>query len=452
MLRNLVILSVLALSCDALAQPQEDKSTVSNYYNLLVGKNDVQYDTLMKDVIERVKQDYVETVTDKALYEAAIEGMLSSLDPHSTFLNEKEFQDMRASTKGEFGGLGMEVTMEKGFVKVISPYEDSPAFKAGVKVGDFITMIDGQVVKGLSLTQAVDKLRGKPRTKVKVTIYRESTNESYDLMLTREIIKIVPVKSKLVGNAEVALIKISSFNETTGALVRKEFFKLADQAREKKSELRGIVLDLRYNPGGLLDQSREVSELFMENGTIVSTKGRIPEANQVYTANGHDISEGLPIVILINGGSASASEIVAGALQDNKRALIVGTKSFGKGSVQTVMPLAGGTAMKLTTSRYYTPLGHAIQANGITPDVVVEEAVVTPVKNPFKTTEASLNKHLAKEPDLTAKSLNQAQSQATPSEQTATGITQIKETEDYQLLRAIDIVKGMALYSERLSH
>lgn len=449
--RNLLTLVFLLFTHEAVAQGQEEKSAVSTYYNMLVGKNEVQYDILMKDVIERVKQDYVESVTDKMLYEAAIEGMLSSLDPHSTFLNEREFQDMRASTKGEFGGLGMEVTMEKGFVKVISPYEDSPAFKAGVKVGDFITMIDGQVVKGLSLTQAVDKLRGKPRTKVKITIYRENTNESFDLLLTREIVKLIPVKSKLVGNSEVALIKISSFSETTAALARKEFFKLAEQAREKKSELRGIVLDLRYNPGGLLDQSREVAELFMENGTIVSTKGRIPEANQVYTANGHDISEGLPIVVLINGGSASASEIVAGALQDNKRALVVGTKSFGKGSVQTVMPLAGGTAMKLTTSRYYTPNGHSIQANGITPDVIVEDAVITPVKNPFKTSEASLNKHLAKEPDLTTKSLNQPQQQ-NQVEPTIASLSQIKETEDYQLLRAIDIVKGMALYSERLSH
>jgi carboxyl-terminal processing protease len=431
----------------ASATPDSTQSQSSfNYYSLFVNKNDLNYDHLFKEVMEKTKQDYVEEVTDKKLIESAIEGMLSSLDPHSTFLNEKDFQEMRISTKGEFGGLGIEVTMEKGFVKVISPYEDSPAFKAGIKAGDFITMIDGTVVKGLTLSQAVEKLRGKPKSKVKLTIYRESTSESFDVNPTREIVKIIPVKAKLVAN-DVALIKITSFNENTATLVRKEFLKMREQAKEKGSTLRGLVLDLRWNPGGLLEQSKEVSELFLEDDIIVSTKGRVSEANHIYRANGVDISEGLPIAVLINGGSASAAEIVAGALQDNKRALVVGTKSFGKGSVQTVIPLPGNTAMKLTTSRYYTPSGRAIQANGIEPDVIVEEAVVTPVKMPGGTTsETSLVGHLLQEPDTKAKSIQNAKKL-----QQISATLDSKEAEDYQLLRAIDIVKGMALYSERLA-
>jgi carboxyl-terminal processing protease len=425
-------------------KPKE--GSVVNYYNLLVPKSDVNNEALFKEVLEKVKQDYVEEVSQKKLIEYSIEGMLSSLDPHSTFLDEKEFKEMRMATKGEFGGLGLEVTMDKGFVKVVSPYEDSPAFKAGVKVGDFITMIDGQVVKGLSLSQAVEKLRGKPKTNVKVHIYREATNESLEMTLTRENIKIVPVKAKLMGN-DVGVIKITSFNENTAALVRKEYFRLVDAAKEKHSGLRGLIMDLRWNPGGLLDQSREVAELFLEDGIIVSTKGRIPDANQVYRAGGIDISEGMPIVVIINGGSASASEIVAGALQDNKRALVVGTKSFGKGSVQTVMPLPGGSAIKLTTSRYYTPSGKAIQANGIEPDVVVEEAMITPVKSKFNTSESSLTRHLSKESDPNVQQQSVTQQQK---EQLVLVGMDPKDSEDYQLLRAIDLVKGMALYSERL--
>lgn len=425
------------------AQPAAQQQSGFNYYNLFVSKNDVNYDQLFKEVMEKTKQDYVDDVNDKKLIESAIEGMLSSLDPHSTFLNEKEFQEMRISTKGEFGGLGIEVTMEKGFVKVISPYEDSPAFRAGIKAGDFITMIEGTVVKGMTLSQAVEKLRGKPKSKIKLTVFRESTSESFDVNPMREVVKIIPVKAKLVAS-NVALIKITTFNENTAALIKKEFSKLQDQAKEKGTVLRGLILDLRWNPGGLFEQSKEVAEMFLEDGIVVSTKGRLPESNQVYRASGADITEGMPIAVLINGGSASAAEIVAGALQDNKRALIVGTKSFGKGSVQTVMPLAGNTAMKLTTSRYYTPNGKAIQANGIDPDVVVEEAVLTQIK-PHGTlpNEASLVGHLQQEPDknkATQKKIQQISAMLDP-----------KEADDYQLLRAIDVVKGMALYSERLA-
>ncbi len=430
------------LSSQAFATEQAQQSGFS-YYNLFVSKNEVNYDQLFKEVMEKTKQEYVEEVNDKKLIEASIEGMLSSLDPHSTFLNEKELQEMRISTKGEFGGLGIEVTMEKGFVKIISPYEDSPAFKAGIKAGDFITMIESTVVKGMTLSQAVEKLRGKPKSKVKLTIFRESTSESFDVVAIRDIVKVIPVKAKLVAD-NVALIKITTFNENAASLVKKEFTKLHEQAKERGTTLRGLILDLRWNPGGLFEQSREVAEMFLEDGIVVSTKGRIPESNQVYRASGVDITDGMPIVVLINGGSASAAEIVAGALQDNKRALIVGTKSFGKGSVQTVMPLPGNTAMKLTTSRYYTPSGKAIQANGIEPDVLVEEAVLTKVKSTSTIpNESSLVGHLLQEPDkgrVHQKKIQQISAMLDP-----------KEADDYQLLRAIDVVKGMALYSERLS-
>lgn len=419
------------------------------FYGLFGGKESkINYPELLAAVIEKVKQEYVEDVKEKELYESAIEGMLSSLDPHSTYLNEKEFRDMKISTKGEFGGLGIEVTMEKGWMKVISPYEDSPAFKAGVKVGDYITMIDGKVVKGMTLTQAVDALRGKPRSRVKVTIYREPTNETIDLVIVRELIRIIPVKAKLVGG-DVAHIKISSFSETTAYLARKEYFKLEDQAKEKKISLKGIIIDLRWNPGGLLDQSKEVTELFMDEGVIVSTKGRIPEANQIYSATGRDISDGLPIVILINGGSASASEIVAGAFQDNKRGLVAGTKSFGKGSVQTIMPMPGGTAIKITTAKYYTPSGRSIQAEGIQPDVVIEEAVVTPVNDKSgQSNEASLLGHFENEPQEVVTKKNKL----TNKNNAKVDVSKLDKEEDFQLLRAIDLVKGMALYSERFSN
>ncbi len=416
-------------------------------YSFLIGKQKLDYRHLFDEVMAKVKNEYVEETTEKQLIEAALDGMLSSLDPHSNFLNEKDFQDMRISTKGEFGGLGIEVTMERGFIKVISPYEDSPAFKAGIKIGDFITMIDGQIVKGLTLPQAVEKLRGKPKTKVKLTIYRESSNETIELTLTREIIKIVPVKAKIIGD-DVAHLKLASFSENSAQLLRKEYMRLEDQAKEAGKLLRGVVLDLRWNPGGLLDQSREVTELFLEDGIVVSTKGRIPDSNNIYRANGKDISNGLPIVVLINGGSASASEIVAGALQDNKRALIAGIKSFGKGSVQTVIPLPGNTAMKITTSRYYTPNGKSIQAEGIEPDVVIEEGIVTATKgSEFFGSEAALMGHLESE-DSKAESKKGVKPAPTPSLSSGKKLS----GEDFQLMRAVDLVKGMALYSERLTN
>lgn len=451
-----VSLLSLTLSFNVFAEEQAQQNSspqpVMNFFSV-INKREVNYNKTFQDVLERVKQDYVEEVADKKLYESALDGMLSSLDPHSAFLNEKEFQDMKISTKGEFGGVGLEVTMEKGFLKVISPYEDGPAFKAGVKIGDFITAIDEQTVKGMSISQAVEKLRGKPKSKVKVTIYRENTNESLDLVINREVIKIVPVKSRLVGG-DVGVVKITSFSENTASMVRKDVYKLIEQAKEHQQELRGLILDLRWNAGGLLDQSTEVCDLFLDDSVIVSTKGRVPEANQTYKTTGRDITEGLPMVVLINGGSASASEIVAGAFQDNKRALIVGTKSFGKGSVQSVIPMPNGaTAIKLTTARFYTPSGRAIQTNGIIPDVTVEEAVVTPVKGLNIGNEASLNNHLESDQtqDLNQKVKEKDKDKTKPKFGSIPSLNQ-KDREDYQLLRAVDIVKGMALYSERLAN
>jgi len=416
--------------------------------NFLSGTREQNYQDVFKDVLNKVKSDYVEEATDKQLLEAALEGMLSSLDPHSSYLTEREYSDMINSTRGEFGGLGLELTMENGFLKVISPYEDGPAFKAGIKSGDFITMIEGQMVKGMTNNEAVEKLRGKPRTKVKVTIYRESINESIELTLVRDIIKIIPVKSRLV-EGDVALLRITNFSENTAALLKKEYYKLVDAAKEAKQELKGVILDLRYNPGGLLEQSIAVTELFVEDGVIVSTKGRIPDTNIVYRAKGFDITEGLPIVVIINGGSASAAEIVAGALQDNKRAMLVGTKSFGKGSVQIVSSLpATGGALKMTVSRYYTPSGKSIQAKGIEPDVKVEDAVVTPIALPESASESALFGHLDAEKKAQTEQDLQEKKNTKNSKRTAFGR---KDAEDFQLLRAIDLVKGMALYYERLS-
>ena len=326
--------------------------------------------TLFGDVFERVRAEYVEPVNDRDLIENAINGMLTGLDPHSNYMNAKAFRDMQVQTRGEFGGLGIEVTQDNGFIKVISPIDDTPASRAGVKPGDLILALDGQTVQGLTLNDAVDKMRGPPNSKIKLTIRREGQDGPLELTLTREVIHIQVVKSHLEGG-DVGYIRITSFNEQTDSGVRKAIAQLKQQSGDK---LRGIVLDLRNNPGGLLDQAVAVSDDFIDQGEIVSTRARHPEDSQRWNAKGGDIISGLPMVVLINGGSASASEIVAGALQDHQRAILVGTRSFGKGSVQTVIPLPGNGAMRLTTARYYTPSGRSIQGLGITPDVEVRSS------------------------------------------------------------------------------
>jgi carboxyl-terminal processing protease len=330
--------------------------------------------TLFGDVFERVRAEYVEPVNDRDLLENAINGMLTGLDPHSNYMNAKSFRDMQVQTRGEFGGLGIEVTQDNGFIKVISPIDDTPASRAGVKAGDLILGLDGQTVQGLTLNDAVDKMRGPPNSKIKLTIKREGVDTPLELSLVREVIKIQVVKSHLEGN-DVAYIRLTSFNEQTESGLRKAYETLKAQSGD---HLHGIVLDLRNNPGGLLDQAVAVSDDFIDQGEIVSTRARHPEDSQRWNAKGNDLTGSIPVVLLINAGSASASEIVAGALQDHRRAILLGTRSFGKGSVQTVIPLPGNGAMKLTTARYYTPSGRSIQGLGIVPDVEVQESRTEP--------------------------------------------------------------------------
>src|SRR3954451_5036092 len=333
---------------------------------------------LFGDVFEKVRTEYVDDVADDTLVEGAINGMLTALDPHSNYLNSKNFNDMKVQTRGEFGGLGIEVSMENGLVKVVSPIDDTPAAHAGLKPGDLITHLDGNAVQGLTLPEAVEKMRGPVNSDINLTIRREG-REAFDVKLTRANIKIQSVRSHIEGN-NIAYIRITSFNEQTDVGLNNAMKNLKQQANNK---LIGLVLDLRNNPGGLLDQAVAVSDAFLDKGEIVSTRGRRSDDAQRYNARSGDIASGLPVAVLINGGSASASEIVAGALQDHHRAILIGTKSFGKGSVQTIIPLAGHGAMRLTTARYYTPSGRSIRARGIEPDTVVEAAKIerTPAKD-----------------------------------------------------------------------
>ena len=329
---------------------------------------------LFGDVFTQVRADYVEPANDREMIENAINGMLTGLDPHSSYMNAKSFRDMQVTTRGEFGGLGIEVSQENGFIRVISPIDDTPAMRAGVKAGDLILGLDGKSVQGLSLNDAVDKMRGAPNSKITLTIKREGNDKPLELSMQREVIKIQVVKSRL-ESGDIAYIRLTSFNEQTDSSLRKAFQTLKQQSGDK---LKGIVLDLRNNPGGLLDQAVSVSDDFIDQGEIVSTRARHADESQRWNAKGGDITGGLPVVVLTNGGSASASEIVAGALQDHRRAIVVGTRSFGKGSVQTVIPLPGNGAMRLTTARYYTPSGRSIQGLGITPDVEVASTRTEP--------------------------------------------------------------------------
>ena len=324
--------------------------------------------SLFGDVFERVRADYVEPVKDRDLVENAVNGMLTGLDPHSSYMNAKAFRDMQVQTRGEFGGLGIEVSQEGGFIKVITPIDDTPAARAGVKSGDLILALDGQSVQGLTLNDAVDKMRGAPNSKITLTIKREAEEKPLELTLQREVIHIQATRSRIEG--DVGYIRLTQFNEQADPGIRSAVQKLKQQSG---GHLKGFVLDLRNNPGGLLDQAVAVSNDFLDRGEIVSTRARHSEDSQRWNAKPGDLTEGAPLVVLINNGSASASEIVAGALQDNRRAVLLGVRSFGKGSVQTVVPLPGNGAMRLTTARYYTPSGRSIQGLGIMPDVPVQE-------------------------------------------------------------------------------
>ncbi|WP_439595471.1 S41 family peptidase [Falsiroseomonas sp.] len=344
---------------------------------------------LFGDVFERIRAEYVEPVTDRDVIENAINGMLQGLDPHSSYMNPRSFRDMQVQTRGEFGGLGIEVTQENGYVKVISPIDDTPASRAGVKPGDLITHLNGQSTQGLSLQDAVEQMRGERGSSIRLTIRREGESRPVEISLTRDVIRPQVARFRLEGN-DIAYIRLSSFNEQTESALRRAMTTMRGQAG---SNLRGLVLDLRNNPGGLLDQAVQVTDDFLDQGEIVSTRARRPEDAQRWNARPGDIAQGLPIVVLVNSGSASASEIVAGALQDHRRAIVMGVKSFGKGSVQTVMPIPGNGAIRLTTARYYTPSGRSIQATGIEPDIEVLASRPDP-NAPNRDREADLRRSL----------------------------------------------------------
>lgn len=350
---------------------------------------------LFMDVFQRVRADYVDKVDDAKLIKGAIDGMLSSLDPHSSYLDARDFQQLRTQTDGNYGGIGLSVTMEEGAVKVIAPTEDTPAWRAGIKAGDYITHIDGQLVYGGTLDEAVDKMRGAAGTQVKLSIAREGRDAPFDVTITRAIIELKPVKWKVVGN--IGVIDIISFSADTGDDVRMAIRSI-DKALGRKPI--GYVLDLRSNPGGLLDEAVAVSDSFLEKGVIVSQRGRVPEETQTYFAKPGDDTGGLPIIVLIDAGSASASEIVAGALQDQHRALVMGERSFGKGSVQTLLPLSPSTALRLTTARYYTPGGRSVQEGGIQPDIPVPQLSDPDYAKRPKYRESDLRRHLIGEAKL----------------------------------------------------
>jgi carboxyl-terminal processing protease len=351
---------------------------------------------LFGGVFERIRTDYVEKPDDAKLVEGAINGMLSSLDPHSRYMNAKGWNDMQETTHGEFGGLGIEVTMEDGFVKVVAPIDDTPAAKAGIMSGDVITQIDDEAIQGLTLDQAVNKMKGPPNSKIQLKIIRKASDKPIEIAIMREIIRIRPVRYHTDGG-DIGYVRITSFNEQTTDGLRKAIAQITKEIPPEK--LAGYVIDLRNNPGGLLDQAVSVTSSLMPRGEVVSTRGRLPEETRRFTARGGDLTRGKPLMVLINGGSASASEIVAGALHDHKRATLIGTRSFGKGSVQTIIPLGTGNgALALTTARYFTPSGRSIQARGVTPDIEVLQDVPDELKTRAETKgEASMRGHLAAE-------------------------------------------------------
>ncbi len=398
---------------------------------------------LFGDVFERVRADYVEKTGDKELIEAAIQGMLSSLDPHSSYLSKENFQEMQVQTQGEFGGLGIEVTMEQGVIKVVSPIDDTPAARAGIRAGDLIIALDDEPVTGLSLSEAVDQMRGKVGTEIQLTI-RRGEREPFKVTIEREKITIQSVRSKTFD--DVGYLRITTFNEQTQPGLEEEIASIQD---ELGSDVQGYVIDLRNNPGGLLEQAISVSDSFLKQGEIVSTRGRDTEDSQRYNAENGDLTNGKPLVVLINGGSASASEIVAGALQDHGRAIVLGTQSFGKGSVQTIIPLPGHGAMRLTTARYYTPSGRSIQAKGIAPDITVEQADIEVIDQPSARRESDLRGALDNG-DQDGAANDNAPEESAQDQEAKQDAAQLNE--DYQLSRAVDLLRGLTLFNKRVAN
>ncbi|MEO0370259.1 MAG: S41 family peptidase [Pseudomonadota bacterium] len=394
---------------------------------------------LFGDIFDRIRSQYVEEVDEGDLIDAAINGMLTSLDPHSSYLSPDDAADMRVQTRGEFGGLGIEVTQEEGFVKVVTPMDGTPADEAGMEAGDFITHVDGESVLGLTLNEAVDLMRGPVGSEIVITVVREGEAEPFDVSIIRDTIKLTAVRARTERDAVV--LRVSTFNDQTYRNLESGLNEQIEEAGGREA-ISGIVLDLRNNPGGLLNQAIKVSDAFLDKGEIVSTRGRDPADGERFNATDGDLADGLPMVVLINGGSASASEIVAGALQDHRRAIVVGTKSFGKGSVQTVMPLRGDGAMRLTTSRYYTPSGRSIQALGVSPDIFVEQPRPSATEDEEEDdrpgrSEADLRGSLDND-SLSEEELRVIEEDLKRAEEVA----DLRE-EDYQLAYAIDILKGL---------
>ena len=392
------------------------------------------------EVFSRIKSDYVEPVEDKKLLEDAVQGMLAGLDPHSAYLDADSFKDMRVETEGQFGGLGIEVTMENGFVKVVSPIEDTPAARAGVKPGDLIIRLDDKAVKGLTLTEAVRFMRGKPGSDITLTIVREGATKPLKITLTRAVIKIQSVKSRMLESG-FGYVRVTQFQAGTDKGLAEALKKLET---ENKGTLRGMILDLRNNPGGVLNSAVGVSDAFLDKGLIVYTEGRVADSKMKLSATPGDLLSGAPMVVLINGGSASASEIVAGALQDHKRAVIMGTKSFGKGSVQTIIPVSNGAALKITTARYYTPSGRSIQASGIVPDIVTEEARITKSEAADRLRESDLARHLENGDEIAKpKEEPKKEDKKDDKKKDETGKPAV---EDYQLQEALNLLKGISFF------
>ena len=417
-----ISLILLMIFIDTSAVAIDNKITNEEYYQKF------------KYIFEKVAKDYVEEPDREKMFEAALGGMLASLDPHSAYFNQEEFSDLMQSTKGEFGGIGVEIMYDAGALKVVSPIDDLPAQKAGIKAGDYVIAVNDETIANLGFYKAVKSMRGSPGTKVKLSVLTEGDNKARDLELTREIVKIKAVKSKLDG--DIGYIRIVTFNEHTTAELKKAMSELTAYA---STPIKGIILDLRNNPGGLLTQCNEVADFFLNSGTIVTTKGRLPGSEVVFSASKFTPkAPKVPIVVLINGGSASASEIVAGALQDHKRAVVLGTKSFGKGSVQTLMELDRHTGMKITTAKYYTPNGRSIQAEGIVPDIVIEQAKVEyPKKDEGKRfSEASLKNYLK----------NDAKADAKQKEGVKERQLSYMYKEDYQYSKAYDLLIGISIH------
>ena len=390
------------------------------------------------DIFSRIKTDYVEDVEDDVLLEHAIRGMLSGLDPHSTYLNPDEYNELRIGTSGEFGGLGIQVGMEDGFVKVISPIDDTPAYKAGLKAGDLIIRLDDKTVKGLTLNDAVKIMRGKPGTDIELTVVREGEDKPLSFVVTRDIIKVKSVKNRLLDPG-YGYIRISNFQSRTAPQLLEAINSLKE---ENKADLKGLVLDLRNNPGGVLNAAAEVTDLFIDKGKLVYTAGRIDNSHYEYNAKPGDVLDGAPVVVLINGGSASASEIVAGALQDHKRAVVMGSKSFGKGSVQTIQELRSGGAVKITTARYFTPKGRSIQGAGITPDIILDKYTVTSADDDSVTRikESDLSNHISN-PTISEDDIKESDKSKKSKDE------KVLATEDYQLHEALLLLKGLTIFN-----